>query len=150
MRPGYGGRHHRRARCQPPGVQGPRHAGRRASPVRERVRGRAGRAVRAGHPDRRRGRPGGHDPPGGGRGLTASRTAFVTGGTGLVGGFLVDALLAGGVEVVALARAPQGARRLADAGAQVVRGDIGEADRWSSRVADCDAIFHVGLPRLVP
>ncbi|MFM9018058.1 MAG: NAD-dependent epimerase/dehydratase family protein [Actinomycetota bacterium] len=82
--------------------------------------------------------------------MTASRTAFVTGGTGLVGGALVDALLRDGVEVIALARTPQGARGLAGSGAEVVRGDIGEADRWGLRVADCDAIFHVGLPRLVP
>jgi len=67
-----------------------------------------------------------------------------------VGGALVEALLGEGVEVTALARAPQGARRLADAGAQVVRGGIGEADRWSSRADDCEVIFHVGLPRMVP
>lgn len=67
-----------------------------------------------------------------------------------MGGALVEALLASGVEVTALARAPEGARRLADAGAEVARGDIGEAARWDALASGADVIFHVGLPRLMP
>lgn len=55
-----------------------------------------------------------------------------------------------GVEVVALARATARTERLEDAGAHVVRGDIGEPGRWASRAHDADVVFHVGLPRLVP
>lgn len=67
-----------------------------------------------------------------------------------MGGALVEALLASGVQVTALARAPEGARRLADAGADVARGDIGEAARWDARADAAEVIFHVGLPRLMP
>jgi len=67
-----------------------------------------------------------------------------------VGGALVEALLSNGVEVVALVRAPEGARRLSEAGAAVARGDLGEAARWDTRAAEADVIFHVGLPRLTP
>ena len=67
-----------------------------------------------------------------------------------MGGALVDALLGAGVEVTALARAPEGARRLGDAGVHVARGDIGEVARWDARAADAEVLFHVGLPRLIP
>ena len=58
--------------------------------------------------------------------------------------------MAGGVEVTALARGQEGARRLADAGAVVVRGDLGEVARWDARASEAEVIFHVGLPRMVP
>lgn len=67
-----------------------------------------------------------------------------------MGGALVHALLGDGVEVTALVRGAAGAARLADAGARVVRGDIGESGRWESRAADADVLFHVGLPRMAP
>ena len=62
----------------------------------------------------------------------------------------MEALLAAGVGVTALARSPEGARRLADAGATVARGDIGEVARWDSGAADAEVVFHVGLPRMAP
>lgn len=67
-----------------------------------------------------------------------------------MGGALVRALLEDGVEVTVLARGSAGAGRLADDGARVVRGDIGEVGRWEARVADAEVVFHVGLPRMVP
>lgn len=67
-----------------------------------------------------------------------------------MGGALVEALLATGAEVIALARGVDGARHLADAGADVVRGDIGEIVRWDGRAADAQVIFHLALPRMVP
>lgn len=62
----------------------------------------------------------------------------------------MDALLAQGVEVTALARSHSGQRRLVDAGAAVVTGDLGESLRWERPARDADVIFHVGLPRLTP
>jgi dihydroflavonol-4-reductase len=49
---------------------------------------------------------------------------FVTGGSGLIGGALVDRLVAGGEQVVALARSDAAAAGLAARGAEVVRGDL--------------------------
>lgn len=67
-----------------------------------------------------------------------------------MGGALVDALQADGVEVTALARDDAGAERLAAAGARVVRGDIGESGRWAPAADDADVVFHVALPRMAP
>ncbi len=67
-----------------------------------------------------------------------------------MGGALVEALVAQGVEVTALARGSAGAERLAQAGARVVRGDLGESGRWGARAADAEVVFHLALPRLIP
>lgn len=66
--------------------------------------------------------------------MNAADTAFVTGGTGFVGSFLIESLLGRGLRVVALVRGPQAERRLyaalgaGRAGLQVVEGDV-RADR---------------------
>jgi dihydroflavonol-4-reductase len=49
---------------------------------------------------------------------------FVTGGSGLIGGALVDRLRAGGDHVVGLARSDAAAAALTVRGAEVVRGDV--------------------------
>jgi len=67
-----------------------------------------------------------------------------------VGGALIEALLSAGTEVIALARGIDGARHLADAGAEVVRGDVGEVVRWDARAAEAEVIFHLALPRMTP
>ncbi len=67
-----------------------------------------------------------------------------------MGGALVEALLEGGSEVTALVRGDAAARRLADMGATVVRGDIGQSVYWDRRAEAADVIFHLGLPRLLP
>lgn len=69
--------------------------------------------------------------------------AFVTGGTGLLGGNLVRALLAEGHSVKALARSQEKAERyLGDTEAEVVLGDLAEIDGWSSHLEGCDTVFH--------
>lgn len=70
--------------------------------------------------------------------------------TGLVGGAVVDLLVGSGVEVLALTRTAEGARRLVDRGAVAVRGDLREPATWAGRVADVDLVIHAGLPRMVP
>ena len=62
----------------------------------------------------------------------------------------MQALLAAGTPVTALARSETAARALHDTGARVVIGDIGESIRWEHAAREADVIFHVGLPRLTP
>lgn len=68
--------------------------------------------------------------------------AFVTGGTGLIGRHLVQALLAGGWEVLVLAREPRRAEDLEGEGARVVGGDVTRPDFVHS-LAGVDVLFHL-------
>jgi nucleoside-diphosphate-sugar epimerase len=73
--------------------------------------------------------------------------AFVTGGTGFLGGRLVAKLRARGDEVVALVR------RNVQLDAELVRGDLSSRDALVEPMRGCDAVFHlaadyrVGIPR---
>ncbi len=68
---------------------------------------------------------------------------FVTGGSGLVGGALVDVLRDRGDEVVALARSDKARDALERRGAVVVRGDILDADVLARGMEGCATLFHV-------
>jgi nucleoside-diphosphate-sugar epimerase len=68
--------------------------------------------------------------------------AFVTGGSGFVGGRLIRRLVADGVPVRALARSPAAADAVAAAGAEPVRGDLGDREALRSGAAGCDVAFH--------
>lgn len=68
--------------------------------------------------------------------------ALVTGGGGFLGGALVRRLLAEGHAVRSLARGDYPA--LAEAGAEVLRGDLADADAVDRAVAGTDTVFHVG------
>ena len=67
--------------------------------------------------------------------------AFVTGGTGLIGRHVVDALLAGGWEVWALVRDPARAADLAARGVRIVPGDVTRPD-FVHDLAGVDVLFH--------
>lgn len=67
-----------------------------------------------------------------------------------MGAPLIDALVASGHRVVALARSDTAARAMADRGASVVRGDLGQPGAWERAARDAEWIFHAGLPRMVP
>ncbi|MCA1844971.1 MAG: NAD-dependent epimerase/dehydratase family protein [Actinobacteria bacterium] len=68
--------------------------------------------------------------------------AFVTGGTGFVGGRLVDALLEGGHKVRALVRDPARAPLLQRSGVELVRGDLARPDGLDEAVAGAAVAFH--------
>ena len=66
--------------------------------------------------------------------------AFVTGGTGFIGSRVVQRLRDRGDEVVVLARRPEKAAGL---DAEVVQGDLSDADAIRRGVEGCQAVFHI-------
>ena len=78
-------------------------------------------------------------------------TAFVTGGTGFVGGAVVDHLLESGANVRALARSAASAEALAAKGAVPVRGDVEDRTSLVEGMLGCDIVFHVaGVNTMCP
>ncbi|MFF9490138.1 NAD-dependent epimerase/dehydratase family protein [Streptomyces sp. NPDC014676] len=75
---------------------------------------------------------------------------FLTGGSGFVGQHLIRRLRSEGHGVVALARSAASARKVADAGAEPVRGDLIELTRgdsaappaWLEHLLSVDAVVH--------
>ena len=70
--------------------------------------------------------------------------AFVTGGTGFIGGRVVRRLRDRGDEVVALVRDPGRASDLAALGCELVEGDLSSLDAIRRGVQGCTAVFHIG------
>jgi NADH dehydrogenase len=70
-------------------------------------------------------------------------TVLVTGGTGFIGGHVVHALRARDLPVRALVRDPRQASRLATWGAELVEGDVTDADSLSAACAGADAVVHL-------
>ncbi|MGE5692008.1 MAG: NAD-dependent epimerase/dehydratase family protein [Pseudomonadota bacterium] len=68
--------------------------------------------------------------------------AFVTGGTGFVGGALARALRERGDDVVALVRAPATADHLRHLGCTLVPGDLDDPDAIRRGLEGADAVFH--------
>jgi nucleoside-diphosphate-sugar epimerase len=79
--------------------------------------------------------------------------AFVTGGTGFIGGRLVRKLRERGDDVVALVRSPDKALELERLGVELVKGDLTDVDAIRRGTEGADAAFHgaaiykVGIPR---
>ncbi len=75
----------------------------------------------------------------------------IFGGTGFVGGYLVDSLLAAGHELTLLARTgSEGKIRHRDK-VRVVNGDIGDAGAVAATLLDCEAaIYNIGIIREFP
>ena len=77
--------------------------------------------------------------------------AFLTGGSGFVGGALLAGLRERGDEVVALARSDAAAGKLSAAGAQVVRGHTLDEDALVAGMQGCDIVYHVaGINTMCP
>lgn len=69
-------------------------------------------------------------------------TAFVTGGSGFVGGALLSRLLAEGWGVRALARSDRSAQVVRDRGAEPVAGDLGDVAAMTEGARGADVAFH--------
>jgi nucleoside-diphosphate-sugar epimerase len=74
--------------------------------------------------------------------MAAARTAFVTGGSGFIGGALIRRLRTDGWEVRALARSDRSAARLEDLGAEAVRGDLDDPASIRTGAEGCELAFH--------
>lgn len=70
---------------------------------------------------------------------------FVTGATGFIGSRVVPALIGSGHQVLGLARTDEGARALANLGAQAQRGDLEDLDSLRRGAAACDAVLHIAF-----
>ncbi|HEY6033092.1 MAG TPA: NAD-dependent epimerase/dehydratase family protein [Kofleriaceae bacterium] len=68
------------------------------------------------------------------------KRAFVTGGSGFLGGALIQALRERGIEVVALARSDDAAAKVVALGAKASRGDLDSVNVEDLR--GCDVVFH--------
>jgi dihydroflavonol-4-reductase len=79
--------------------------------------------------------------------------AFVTGGTGFIGGRTVAKLRERGDEVVALVRSPDRAGSLRELGCELVQGDLDAKGTMIDAMRGCDAVLHiaavykVGIPK---
>jgi dihydroflavonol-4-reductase len=74
---------------------------------------------------------------------------FVTGGSGVVGGAVVDRLVRRGEDVVALARSPAARTVLERRGARVAEGDLLDPDALAAGMDGCELVYNVaGVNRL--
>ncbi|MER7175477.1 SDR family oxidoreductase [Streptomyces mesophilus] len=70
---------------------------------------------------------------------------FVTGASGWIGSALVPDLLAGGHQVVGLARSESSANALAEAGAEVVRGSLEDLGTLRAAATAADGVIHLAF-----
>jgi nucleoside-diphosphate-sugar epimerase len=70
---------------------------------------------------------------------------FVTGANGFIGSAVVKELLDNGHQVLGLSRCDAGAKSLQEAGAEVLRGDIGNADNLREGATKSDAVIHTAF-----
>lgn len=71
------------------------------------------------------------------------RSAFVTGGSGFIGGALIRRLVAGGSTVNALARSDASAQAVEALGATAVRGDLDDPAAMTDGARRCEVAFHL-------
>jgi nucleoside-diphosphate-sugar epimerase len=70
-------------------------------------------------------------------------TAFVTGGSGFIGGRLIGRLTRDGWTVRALARSDRSELAVADLGAEPTRGELGDVDSIAAGAEGCELAFHL-------
>lgn len=76
------------------------------------------------------------------------RAAFVTGGSGFIGGHLIARLVADGWTVKALARSDRAATRVRELGAEPVTGDLESADAIAAGATGARVAFHAAATLL--
>jgi nucleoside-diphosphate-sugar epimerase len=69
-------------------------------------------------------------------------SAFVTGGSGFIGGRLIDRLVRDGYTVRALARSDSAAAKVTERGAEPVRGDLDDRAAMHTGAQGCELAFH--------
>src|SRR5881227_984149 len=69
-------------------------------------------------------------------------SVFVTGGSGFIGGRLIERLRADDHSVRALARSAASEEKVRARGAEPVRGDLGDADALRAGAEGCELAFH--------
>src|SRR6185503_7969060 len=74
--------------------------------------------------------------------LIANRV-FITGATGVLGKRVTKLLKEKNIRVVALSRSQSNSAQLKEAGAEVVEGDLFNAEEMIETTKNCDAIFHL-------
>src|SRR2546430_8411753 len=74
------------------------------------------------------------------------QSAFVTGGSGFIGGRLVQRLVADGWTVRALARSDQAAARVEALGAEAVHGDLDSGAALRAGAHGCAPAVHPAAP----
>jgi uncharacterized protein YbjT (DUF2867 family) len=72
---------------------------------------------------------------------------FVTGASGHIGSAVAAELLGAGHQVVGLARSDASAQKLAAAGVEVRRGDLGDLDAMKKAAADSDGVIRPAYRR---
>ena len=75
--------------------------------------------------------------------MAQSQTAFVTGGSGFIGGRLIKRLVADGTRVRALARSERSAAAVEALGAEAVRGDLEDPASIATGADGCETAFHL-------
>jgi len=70
-------------------------------------------------------------------------TAFVTGGSGFIGGRLIGRLVDEGTTVRALARSAASAAAVERLGAEAVSGDLGDTEAIAAGADGCETAFHL-------
>lgn len=75
--------------------------------------------------------------------MSDSGAAFVTGGSGFIGGRLIKRLVGDGRTVRALARSDGSAAAVEALGAQAVRGDLADVASMKAGAEGCDTAFHL-------